>query len=211
MCDTISKRAPLAGGATPNSHTTSGPATSRPSPARSNAGHSLLEALMVLAIIGILSGGASGMHQWLQGARLKTAASQLFADLQLTRSEAIKRRLRVNLCQSPDGKQCGNSRHWEQGWLVFVDRNRNNQIDEGEQVVRVQAALGHALRLRWRGSGFNQSTVSFLPHGGFNKNGRFILCHPNQAQARQIVVFRSGRARMARSPAQQPNSPCHTA
>ena len=53
-----------------------------------------------------------------QISRLTGLANTLVADLQLARSEAIKRNSTVRLCQSSDGATCANNANWGLGWLM---------------------------------------------------------------------------------------------
>jgi len=74
-------------------------------------GFSLVEAMVVVAIIIILAGvGVPAMQDIITNARLKTATSDLFADILRARSEAIKRNMDVQVKPAAGG--------WSKGWTI---------------------------------------------------------------------------------------------
>lgn len=98
-------------------------------------GFSLVELLVVLVIASILlSLAAPGFGAMLQNQRMTAAVNDLFAAIQLVRSEAIQRGRRVDLMPN-DGKS------WASGWVVFVDENDNHQVDGGDHVIFTHDAV----------------------------------------------------------------------
>jgi type IV fimbrial biogenesis protein FimT len=83
-------------------------------------GFTLVELMVVLVIAAILLGlGVPGFRNLIQSQRLTTTVNDLFAAINLTRAEAIKRGQRVDLTPL-DGKD------WSKGWAVYVDSPVNN-------------------------------------------------------------------------------------
>ena len=161
---------------------------------------------MVLAVALVLQAVAvPALSSALDSMRLRAVNQALFVSLQLTRSEAIKRGGRVVLCKSASGADCSRNGGWEQGWIVFHDRNNNAQVDAGEAILQREPHLGGALRLR--GNNLVESYVSYTAlgnasmTGGGMQMGTLTLCQPqaNQVTARQIVISSSGRARMQKA------------
>jgi len=95
------------------------------------AGFTLPELLIVLCIIGILlAAGVPSFRAYLQTQQLITASSQFLFALNLARSEAIQRGARVDLTPR-DGLR------WEKGWMVFLNKNGDNQpqFDTGDELI----------------------------------------------------------------------------
>lgn len=169
-------------------------------------GFSLTELLVVMALAAVLATAtAAGVGDFGQSMRLTSFTNTFISGLHLARSEAIKRRTRVALCKSPDGRTCAQAGGWEQGWIAFEDTNNNGQRDPSEALVQHVQALPQG----WRVGG-NQTVsryVSFeatgetrLLSGGFQA-GTITVCRrsPAVAAARKIVINAVGRARVERT------------
>ena len=92
-------------------------------------GFSLVESLVVVAVIGLMLGLAVPHVQRLLASRQVLAAAQAFVrDMAWARSEALKRSMRIGICTSVNGQVCGNQ-GWASGWIVFVDDNGNGVLD----------------------------------------------------------------------------------
>lgn len=80
-------------------------------------GFSLLELMVVLAIIAIIVAVAIPDYQASMAAnREKSASNNLLGAMQFARSEAITRRTGVTVCASSDGSSCGAD--WSAGGIV---------------------------------------------------------------------------------------------
>lgn len=108
---------------------------------------------MALAIAGILAATATpAMQNLVYEQRLTTYVNELFGDLQLARSEAIKRVTQTTLCKSSNGTACSTTSNWQSGWIVFVDSNGNESVDSGETIIKVHQALESGATLRYGSS-----------------------------------------------------------
>lgn len=88
-------------------------------------GFTLVELMIVIAVVGVLSTMSIGGFQWLtKNQRAKNASFELFATLTLARSEAIKRNGNVTVTPASGG--------WQNGWTV---------TSAGGEILRRQAAL----------------------------------------------------------------------
>lgn len=168
-------------------------------------GVSLLEVMVVVAIVTSLGAMAvPAFSRWIDEWKVTVLANTLLADLQLARSEAIRRGSPVVVCSASAGG-CGTTGLWEQGWLVFVDANNNAKIDEGEDLLR-HSAITSAKHLMLRGNGPVRSYVSYHPLGqtrlvnGAFQAGTLTLCPAwyGATRARSIVINSGGRPRVDR-------------
>lgn len=93
-------------------------------------GVTMLEMLVVIAIAAIFATiSVPSMADYVRNTRLSSARMQLINDLNLARSEAIKRNARVLVC-SGTAAGCAGSADWAKtGWAVCYDADRNAVCD----------------------------------------------------------------------------------
>lgn len=160
-------------------------------------GFTLLELMIALSLAAILVSIAMPGYQTLMArTQLSARANELLASLHYTRSEAVKRGMRVTICKSVDGGSCIDTGDWQDGWLIFSDGGKAGTIDGGDQVLRVFTGL-HGMTLK--ADNQFKNWISFLPNGrsrgsGNLPNGSFYLCHAEQG--RRIIINHSGRPRV---------------
>jgi type IV fimbrial biogenesis protein FimT len=100
--------------------------------------------LAVAAILLVV--GVPSFREFIDSNRLSSGVNALIADLNMARSEAIKRTRTVTLCASADGASCATSGGWEHGRILFADNNANATVDNGEAVIRVSGPAGGSSR-----------------------------------------------------------------
>ena len=100
-------------------------------------GFTLIEMMIALAIVAVMAGMAGPSFQTaINTNRIASAANELSAAVQLTRSEAIRSNRSAVLCRSDDLSTCtAGSGAWT-GWIVFIDTDGSGQRDNGEEIVR---------------------------------------------------------------------------
>lgn len=165
--------------------------------------HTLPELLLVLAIVAVLLALAGqGVAPWLYRSHLNASKNALLASLHMARREAIRRNGRVVMCKSVNGVGCTKASHWNQGWIVFHDRNGNLQLDDAERVLHQEAGLTPRVQILTNSP--VRHYVSFGAHGrallksGRFQAGTFTLCAVSATDARayQIPLPPSGRTRV---------------
>ena len=144
-------------------------------------GFTLLEAMVVVAIMAILTGVGSASFVWLnQSTSIRGAAFDLVADLDFARSEAVKRNDDVTV--QPVGAD------WALGW----------QIVAGGQVLRTREALGAQI-----GFATAPTTLTFDGAGraSLATVRNFQICPPSGASVagRVVRIDPSGLSRSTRS------------
>lgn len=167
-------------------------------------GVTLMELFVVVAILATLMGVATpGMRQWADSTRIGTQVRAFLSDLQLTRTEAIRRGERVVLCAATMPEACSDLPGWHQGWLMFVDLNNNAQVDLGEAILRHQGPSPAG----WSIQG-NQPVARFVSYDALGStrlvNGAFqagsvLFCRLGAGAGgplpRRVVVNSVGRPR----------------
>lgn len=95
-----------------------------------NGGFTLIELMVTVSIVVILATlAAPSMSSFVTSMRLTSASNQLYGDLNLARSEAIKRNYRVLVCPSSNGTSCATGTNWAVGWILCVDADSNGACD----------------------------------------------------------------------------------
>lgn len=155
-------------------------------------GLTLIELLVTLAILAILMTIAlPSFRDFFSTNRVAAATSDFVTSLNLARSEAIRRGVQVTLLSTN-----GNG-DWGGGWTMFVDTNRDEVLDAGEERLRVANALTVPTTLY--GNANFTSFIAFLPSGRITNvaGGTFVACHNDVAGgAKSITVSGTGRARI---------------
>jgi len=158
-----------------------------------NHGFTLLETLVVLALLAILSSlAAPGLTQILHGQQVRRASIDLAMAFILAKQEAITRQRPV-IVESRDND-------WDKGWKVFVDLDGDGGLDDGESVLRSSDSSADGVRIS--GNTPVSRYVRYMPtgeaklqSGGFQA-GTITLCHSDGQQAvRKLVLSPSGRMR----------------
>ena len=171
--------------------------------ARKGAGFSLIELMIALAIFALtLRFGVPAYGDWIAARKLANHAEYLAETLNLARSEAVKRGMRVNLCKSRDRKQCDPKANWESGWIMFGDETRDGQIEASEDLIRREGPPGDGITIAANAP--LKDYVSYTSFGyartlnGALQMGTFVVCKPGQ-NAIDVVLANSGRVRIVRT------------
>jgi type IV fimbrial biogenesis protein FimT len=173
-----------------------------------NRGFTLLEALVVLALLAVLLSLAGPNLQSLrQKHQMQSQAEQLQASLLLARSEALRRQQRVTLCvresSAGAGPLCATSGTWAQGWVMFVDGNDSGHREASETVLELHGALPEFLKLQ--GNATVDRYISYGPQGrsqstsGAFQAGTLTLCGAGQNHVWRVVVYAVGKPRLEKA------------
>ena len=168
---------------------------------RTSSGFSLVETLIVLAIIAAVVGFAvPGLQNQIISKEVDAASGRLFRDLQLARVNSIRWGVPVVLCPSPDGASCRFGEQWRHGWIGFEDRNRNQHRENGEEILLSRPSTT-SVSVEWR----SPNWLRFSPDGEAWPNGHFRICSNDLSEARAVIIYRTGRVRVDdRSPSGGP-------
>ncbi|MDS4028013.1 MAG: GspH/FimT family protein [Candidatus Contendobacter sp.] len=185
---------------------------------KNDAGFTLIELIVTVAVVAVLlTVGVPELRETINNNRLTANANAFVAAMNLARSEAIKRNVRVTLCKSANGLCCvtGGSSGYEQGWIVFADPNGDALRDPAtcstdpppnpnpEPLIRAYEPLAAGVTLQ--GNGLAVDYISFVPAGvaqtagGVPQFATMSLCKSGYAtSSRQIALSRGGRARITK-------------
>ncbi len=122
---------------------------------RAVSGYTLVELLTVVAIVAILAGTAvPSLQRFSAGARLSEAGAALRGTLEIARSEAATRSLRVGVCRSANANDLAptctagmaggfGAADWAAGWIMYAKTAPNvaDQFEANDVLIRRQPAL----------------------------------------------------------------------
>ncbi|SHO45696.1 Type IV pilin N-term methylation site GFxxxE [Desulfopila aestuarii DSM 18488] len=154
------------------------------------AGFTLLELMIVIAIIGVLSAIAfAGLSKWLPNYRLKSAAQELYSSLNRAKAMAVKENRNVGIeffpqsCPPEGGK-----------YQIFVDEDKNNSLSGTEKAfISVSMPSGVCLSATsWAGDQTGYSARGFTTNG----SGTVTLSHVNISRSYTIRVYPYGGIRI---------------
>ncbi len=162
-------------------------------------GFSLIELLVVMAIMGILLAVSLPSFQQTIESNMTNSQAKLFlTTLSLARSEAIKRGGNVGICASTDGTDC-DAGSWNEGWLVFHDANEDSNgaagsVDAGDTIIRVFDPLGAATITTFTVNWIEYSSLGYSATPGTQT---LLICPTSgtSVNARSIEIGPSGRGR----------------
>jgi type IV fimbrial biogenesis protein FimT len=181
-------------------------------------GFTLLEMMIAISLLAaLLAFGLPNFRDFIRNARMAAAANDLLADMNLARSEAIKRRVPVTLCKSNSaGTACDTSTTSEfRRWIVFVDDadaavdaadDGDGVVDGGETILRTSgiapeiddaAATGRSST--FISSGFIRPNLANLEQVVFCDSRGNTVTSGGDSAARAITITATGRAVLTRN------------
>ena len=158
-------------------------------------GFTLFELIVTLAISAILVMIAlPHFHQLMAEQELKRIQYSLQSSLKIARSHAFTHHSNVGICPTQNFVQCS-KQNWNTGFLIFMDRNRNRQIDDSEYILYTEKTALKYGTLDWRGT-LNIPSVTFNAQQGLpiGSNGSFFYCSTHLTSKR-LVLSKMGQTR----------------
>lgn len=172
------------------------------------SGFTLVELMITLSIaVILLTVGVPSFSTMIQNNRLTSNTNDLVSALNLARSEAVTRGVRVTVCKSSDQSTCDTSTTgWEQGWIIFTDENNNAAYNPSatpaETLLKVHEAMENQITATGNSNVANYisyvaSGRSQLTSGAFQA-GSISLCDARGASSASWEILSStGRLRLA--------------
>jgi type IV fimbrial biogenesis protein FimT len=171
---------------------------------QAQSGFTLTELMVTVAIVGILAGlAAPSFRDMLNQNNATSLANELATTLNLARSEAIKRAVRVTVCKSADitnaSPTCSTTASWQDGWLIFTDKSTSGTFDSATDTP-LKVAQPNSSRAVITAASTFANYISYLPsglsRGSGLPNGSLSIC-VDGAQ-RSIVIHATGRVHIDR-------------
>lgn len=168
-------------------------------------GFTLAELIVVIAILAII---ATYAMPYFENHRAQQEANQVLKQLpaliQYAKNEAVLRRMNIVICSSDNLTSCKNN-EWNKYVIVFVDQNKNRQIDSNDLILNVTEFNLKYANLNWKAS-LNSPVIVFGHQTGLpiGYNGSFYYCATRENLNQRILLSKMGQVR------NEPPNPCLT-
>jgi len=169
---------------------------------RRQTGFTLIELMIAVGLTGLLlSMAVPAMDIFVSNARQTGAINDFVSSMHVARSTAVTTNARVTICPSAGGNTC-EAVAWDQGWIVFSDRDSDRSVDADETIVATSDGID-GLTIT---SGQFPLFMTYRPNGrvmnaGLNGTaGAFTVCDDRGANsAKVMLVDLSGRPRISKT------------
>lgn len=153
-------------------------------------GFSIIELIVALSIAAILMAvAAPSLQKFVSSNRLTSQVNDLMGDINLARSEAIKRSVTTGVCvTAAGGTSCVTSGNWANGWLVYFDNSGTKVPIKNHDPLTGKITLtapGSADEIVFSRSGLISSPSSAIK--------QFTLTDPKTSGKRIICLSATGR------------------
>ena len=166
---------------------------------KQQTGLTIIELMIAIAVLFVvMSVGVPSFERIMVTNQLAGQTNNFISSLNFARSEAVKRKQNLVICHTSNTNDCTGSAGYEDGWLVYVDVNRDANFDSGTDII-VWTNEELSSNLTLRGNTNIQDEIVFRGNGrpAPNNNGTLILCKENDlTKTRAIVISPSGRVRV---------------
>ena len=163
-------------------------------------GFTLLELMVTVSVASILlSVAVPAFRDAIMDSRLVRDSNQFVASINLARSSAVRFQRTATICASSNYSAavptCSASTDWSQGWIVWVDKDRDKATDAGE-ILSVQEPINTS-------NTFAASTAKWFSYDargfGLSPADSLALCDSRSDETGRIIrVNNVGRTNVSR-------------
>ena len=157
----------------------------------------IVELIICVAVLAILTSIALPyFHKYQSRQEAKQIPIKLSAVNRYARSQAAVFHQNIVICPSQDSLSC-HPNQWNKNILVFIDKNKNRQVDTGEQILQIDVLNLKYGNLSWRGA-LSLPSVIYQAHTALpiGSNGSFYYCSTHLSNQQRIVLSKMGHIRI---------------
>ena len=162
--------------------------------ARPQEGLTLLEMLIVLALIGILlTAVVPSAVSILDKSRITAQLNRMSSLLQYTRYQAIEQNMPVVLCATPDMINC-DINNWHLPKMLFADSNFDQIRDPSEALIHASTHVPKSVRMEGP-----RKLIRFYEDGTIGSPATILICpsNTNEKLNRALFISLQGRVRLS--------------
>ena len=163
-------------------------------------GFTLIELIITIAIVAIITTLAlPHFHEIMAKQETIKTSHKLISSIQLAKSHATLQHSNVVICPSQDKLNC-QINHWNSGFIVFLDSNKNRQVNASERIILTESTDLKYGNLNWRGT-LSIPSLTFQAANGLpiGSNGSFYYCSTHQQSPHKIILSNMGHVRIENS------------
>ena len=168
--------------------------------AKKQEGLTLLELLVVLAVASILlSVGVPSFRSVIMDNRMSDQSNAFMSSVNAARSAAVRYQRDATVCPMLDYEDalpaCEVTNDWSNGWIVWVDRNRDG-IANADEIVSVQEPMDDSMTFQ----SVDATEIAFDARGFLTEGtDDLLMCDDrNGEEGRMIRITGIGRTDVAR-------------
>ena len=157
----------------------------------------IVELIICIAMIAILvSIALPYFHEYRSKQEAQNIPIKLSQINRYARSQAAVFHQNIVICPSQDSLSC-QANQWNKNMLVFIDKNKNRQVDVDEQILHIDALNLKYGNLSWRGT-LSLPSVTYQAHTALpiGSNGSFYYCSTHLSNQQRIVLSKMGHIRI---------------
>lgn len=143
-----------------------------------SAAFTLLELITVIAILSIIvSIALPQYHHFRENQERSQVLPLIRQSIAVAKSNATVYHAQVVICASASMNQCEDNQ-WHQGWLIFLDLNRNRKLDQNDQLLQKVSSDLHYGQFYWKGGATSKTQIVFQADSGLPRgsSGHFKYC-----------------------------------
>jgi type IV fimbrial biogenesis protein FimT len=168
----------------------------------SSRGFTLIELMIAIGLSALLlSMAIPALDSFTTSARQTGAVNDFVSSMHIARSSAITTNFRTTICASAGGADC-ETVSWDQGWIVFRDRDSDQSVDNDETIIASSSGID-GLTIQ---SGEFGAFLMYRPNGrvmttsATGNSGQFTVCDSRGSDhAKVLIVDLSGRPRLSKT------------
>lgn len=166
-------------------------------PIYSQKGVTLIESVCAMAVLSLVAAIATPHAQQLHHRMIADSLlASLSTDIAFARMSAISKGRPTVICPSPDGHQCHGGTGWNEGWIVFLDNNRDRVRQLEERILSVAQMQPKPLLAVTSTGG--RRTIRLYPDGMSHGSNLTITVTLHGATHARLIMNNAGRVRIER-------------